>query len=111
MILTGQNLILIFVFMKLAQRLAISYIRTKFKLLSSISKKKAARQAFELFRTPIRKKRKATPKIFEEAEKLQFKMGNILVRGWRWNHPAQRKLLILHGFESTAINFDRYIRP
>ena len=39
--------------MKLAQRLAIGYIRTKFKLLSSISKKKAAAQAFELFCTPL----------------------------------------------------------
>ena len=97
--------------MKLAQRLAIGYIRTKFKLLSSISKKKAAEKAFELFCTPMRRNRKKPPKIFEEAETLKLKLGNDNIRGWRWNHPAEKKALIIHGFESSVINFDRYIRP
>ncbi len=97
--------------MKLAQRLAIGYIRTKFKLLSAISKKKAAEQAFRLFCSPQRRKPKKFPKIFTEAETLQFKTEGILINGWRWNHPAPRKALILHGFESSAINFDRYVRP
>ncbi len=97
--------------MKLTQRLALSYIRTKFKLLSTISKKKAAEKAFKLFCTPQSRNKKTLPKIFEQAEKLQFTLNGNHVRGWRWNHPAQRKVLILHGFESSAINFDRYIRP
>lgn len=97
--------------MKLSQRLALSYIRTKFKLLSSISKKKAAEKAFELFCTPQRRNLKTPPKIFEEAEKIQLRVESILVKGWRWNHPAERKALIIHGFESSAVNFDRYIRP
>lgn len=33
------------------------------------------------------------------------------IRGYRWNHPAEKKLLILHGYESSAINFDRYVKP
>ncbi|HEX7844597.1 MAG TPA: alpha/beta fold hydrolase [Chitinophagaceae bacterium] len=97
--------------MKLTQRLALSYIRTKFKLLSSISKKKAAQKAFELFCTPQYRNKKKPPKIFEEAEKLNFTINGIAVKGWRWNHPADRKVLIIHGFESSAINFDRYVRP
>ena len=97
--------------MKLSQRLALSYIRAKFKLLSSISKKKAAEKAFELFCTPQSRKKRPLPKIVEQAEKLQFSLEGIQIRGWRWNHPAGRKVLILHGFESTATNFDRYIRP
>jgi len=97
--------------MKLSQRLALSYTRTKFKLLSAISKKKAAEKAFELFCTPQRRNKKPLPKIFEQAEKLRFRLDGILVQGWRWNHPAERKVLILHGFESSATNFDRYIRP
>lgn len=101
----------IFVQMKLSQRLAIGYIRTKFKLLSSISKKKAAERAFELFCTPQRRNLKTPPKVFEEAEKLQLKVDGIPVKGWRWNHPAERKTLIIHGFESSVVNFDRYIRP
>lgn len=96
--------------MKLAQRLAIGYIRTKLKLLSAISKKKAARLAFDLFRTPIRKKKKPLPKIFAEAQNLQMRVHNMTIKGWRWNQ-SEKKILIVHGFESSAINFDRYIRP
>ena len=97
--------------MKLSQRLAISYIRTKFKVLSSISKKKAAEKAFELFCTPQSRNKKKLPKIFEEAEKLHFEIDGVTVRGWRFNHLAERKLLILHGYESSVINFDRYLKP
>jgi pimeloyl-ACP methyl ester carboxylesterase len=97
--------------MKLSQRLALSYVRTKFKLLSSISKKKAAEKAFQFFCTPQLRNKKPLPKIFEQAEKLHFKIDGLTVRGWRWNHPAARKALIIHGFESTVVNFDKYIKP
>lgn len=97
--------------MKLSQRLAIGYIRTKFKLLTAISKKKAAEKAFELFCTPQRRNIKPLPKIFEQAESLQFRLDGILMQGWRWNHPSERKVLILHGYESSVTNFDRYVKP
>ena len=97
--------------MKLSQRLALSYYRTKFKLLSTISKKKAAEKAFDLFCTPQRRHLKPLPKIFELAEKLQLRLDGSLMQGWRWNHPSERKLLILHGYESSVTNFDRYVRP
>ena len=67
--------------------------------------------AFELFCTPQSRNKKKLPKIFGEAEKLQFTFSEIIIRGWRWNHPSQKKLLIIHGFESTVVNFDRYIKP
>ena len=96
--------------MKLSQRLAISYFRTKFKVLSAVSKKKAAEKAFELFCTPQQRNRKPLPKIFEQAEELNFKIENIIIRGWRWNKEGERKVLILHGYESSVTNFDRYIK-
>ena len=105
--------------MKLTQRLALSYVRTKFKILSSISKQKAAEKAFELFCTPQFRNKKPLPKIFDQSEKLNFKIDDLTVRGWRWNpvrpghpggHPAERKALILHGFESSVLNFDKYIK-
>lgn len=34
-----------------------------------------------------------------------------MLRGWRWNENQNKKVLIIHGFESSAINFDRYIKP
>lgn len=97
--------------MKFPQRLALGYIRTKFKLLSAISKKKAAREAFELFCTPPTRNRKKVPKIFESAETLEFDLEGVTVKGWRFNPLSGKKALILHGFESSVINFDRYIRP
>jgi len=42
---------------------------------------------------------------------MHFKIDNMNVQGWLWNHPAVRKVLILHGFESTVVNFDKYIKP
>lgn len=97
--------------MQIAQQLALKYIRTKFRLLSSISKRKAADKAFELFCTPQYRNRKQLPAIFENSEKLQFQFEENTVRGYRWNHPAEMKALILHGFESSVINFDRYVKP
>lgn len=97
--------------MKLAQRLAVGYIRAKFRVLTTISKRKAAEKAFELFCTPPTRNKRKIPKIFETGEKIAFVLDDGIVRGWRFNYPAERKVLICHGFESSAINFDRYIKP
>jgi pimeloyl-ACP methyl ester carboxylesterase len=97
--------------MSLSKRLAIKYVRAKFKLLSNISKRKAAEKAFELFCTPQYKNIKKLPATFEKAEKMHFTIEDAIVRGYRWNHPSAKKLLILHGFESTVINFERYVNP
>lgn len=97
--------------MKLSQRFALSYIRTKFKLLSAFSKKKAAEQAFKLFCTPQSHDKNDLPEVFRQAEKLHFKFDQYDIVGYRWNKGGQRKALILHGFESSAINFGRYINP
>lgn len=97
--------------MRLSQRLAINYIRTKFKLLSSISKRKAAERAFHLFCTPQHRNKKKLPHIFEQAEIIRFKFLNYTIQGYRWNASADKKVLILHGFESSVVNFDRYVKP
>lgn len=104
--------------LKLVQRIALRYYKTKFKIWSAISKKKAAQKAFDLFCTPQRRNLRKPPKIFEQAEKLQLEVEGIKVNGWRWSPhtdagsqtPAGR-VLIIHGFESSVTNFDRYIRP
>lgn len=93
------------------QQLVLSYIRTKFKVLSALSKQKAAEKAFELFCTPQYRNRKKLPPVFEKAEKLNFHFEGYKIQGYRWNHFSEKKLLILHGFESSVINFERYIKP
>lgn len=98
--------------MQLGQRLVLKYIRTKFRILSSISKRKAAEKAFALFCTPQHRNKKKLPPVFEKAEKLQFSFAGQTVRGYRWTPPgANKKALIVHGFESSVINFDRYVNP
>ena len=97
--------------MSLKQQIVIGYIRTKFGLLSVLSKKLAAQKAFQLFCTPQYRNRKRLPPVFEKAEKLHFSFEGYEIAGYRWNHPSDKKILILHGFESSVINFDRYIKP
>ena len=95
--------------MKLKQRLGIAYIQTKIKLIAAVKKRWAAEQAFTLFCTPfVKTKRNEQPK---NAEALEFELNNLMVRGHRWNHPQPQKILLLHGFSSSAFKFDRYVSP
>ena len=97
--------------MQFAQKLALKYIRTKFSLLSLVSKRRAAQQAFKLFCTPQYRNKKKIPPIFEKAEVLNFNFGAERIQGYRWNADGEKKALIVHGFESSVINFDRYVKP
>ncbi len=97
--------------MKLKQKIAIGFIRAKFKMLMLVSKRRAAEKAFELFSTPFLKSKVRTPTIFEQAEPLFFKLNGLKIKGFRWNHPQQHKVLILHGFGSAAHKFHQYISP
>ena len=101
--------------MKLTQRLAIGYIQTKFKLLRLISKRMTAEQAFKLFSTPWH--RSKTKARLQHAEPLNFILDEIIIKGYRWNHPPAgpcgqvKKALILHGFGSAAHKFAEYVKP
>ncbi|MBK7885626.1 MAG: alpha/beta hydrolase [Chitinophagaceae bacterium] len=97
--------------MKLSQRLAIGYIRTKFKILSALSATRAAENAFHLFCTPYLKSKPYTPAVFEHAERLSFNLNNKNIHGFRWNYPQQQKVLILHGFGSAAHKFHHLVQP
>ena len=97
--------------MNFKQRLALSYIRTKFRLLSFFSKKIAAEKAFDLFCTPQHRTIKLPSAIFNKAEKLQFALEDIPIHGYRWNHNAAKTLLLIHGFQSSIVNFEQYIQP
>jgi pimeloyl-ACP methyl ester carboxylesterase len=97
--------------MKLGQKIAVNYLRGKLNLLSLISRKKAAARAFELFCTPFRRSKKKKPPVFLKAERLNINVEGLNIHGWRWNSPQQKRCLIIHGFESTAYNFDRFIHP
>jgi hypothetical protein len=94
---------------KYTQRLAIKYIQTKFKVLTIISKRKAAEKAFELFCTPFGK---SIPKTMpKNATSVSIKLEQKTIKGYVWNSTGSKTLLILHGFGSAAYKFERYVSP
>ena len=95
--------------MKLAQKIAINYYRAKLNIIAVISKRHAAKKALELFSTPFRKAGKKLSPIFDRAEKLAFEIDGGKVIGYRWNVGGTKKILIVHGFESSAANFGAYV--
>lgn len=97
--------------MKSSEKIMLGYLRTKFKVLSTISQKKAASEAFKLFCTPLNMTTKPSSSIFNTAEFLDLKLKDNVLRGYRWNHPSNKKILILHGFSSSAKNFHHFVTP
>jgi pimeloyl-ACP methyl ester carboxylesterase len=97
--------------MKLAQKIAFTYIRAKLNIIAVLSKQGAAKMALRIFSTPFRKSKKRVPPVFLKGEPLSFQLDGITIRGHRWNASDQNKVLIVHGFESSSINFDRYVIP
>ena len=96
----------------MSKGLAVNLVRTKFKVLSKLSKKKAAEQAFDLFVTPQSRVRKSPSIIIKKAEQLSLDHLGLKTYGYRWNHKqGQQKVLILHGHESSAVNFDHFVLP
>jgi len=95
--------------MKIKQKIAIGYIRLKLKALAIFSKRKAAEEAFRLFSTPYLPKIKTAPHIFENAERLNFSFNGSKTHGYRWNHSRPHKILIIHGFDSQAYKFSKYV--
>src|SRR5918993_4267307 len=95
--------------MKLVQKLGLAYYRANLQLLSIVSPRKAAKRAFKLFSTPFSRSGGDQAPIFEEGELLSFHLDDVVISGFRWNHPAKKKVMIVHGFESSSINFHPYI--
>jgi alpha-beta hydrolase superfamily lysophospholipase len=98
--------------MKLAQRLTITYYKTKIHTIGLVSARKAAEMAYELFSTPRKPRKKLKePPLFHKAEKLHILLNNIKLSGFRFvpAHPNGKKILILHGFSSYSYKFEKYV--
>ncbi|MBN8859758.1 MAG: alpha/beta fold hydrolase [Sphingobacteriales bacterium] len=96
---------------KISQKIAIEVIRRKLQLLASVSPRKAAERAFTLFCTPKRKPVKGISTIEDKGTACSLKADGYTIFGYRWNHPAQRRVLIAHGFESSLKNFEGFVTP
>lgn len=81
--------------MKFFYKIALSYQRARFRLMTLVSPQKAAREAFTLFCTPHRRKRSRPEAIIAEAAPLSLVMDGLNIYGYHWNHPASKKVLIV----------------
>lgn len=97
--------------MKTAQQLVIFYLRAKLNIMAVISKKWAVSAAFKIFSTPYRKPRPVAPPIFKKSKEVKLKVNGLNLYGYCWHSDRENKILILHGFESRAYNFERYVQP
>ena len=96
--------------MKLAQKLAKASIILHLNVLALFSKRKAAVKAMHIFQKNLRRKKRDETALFRSAERLEFILNGTTIRGFRWNHPAKRKVLVLHGHDSSVLNFEMYIK-
>jgi pimeloyl-ACP methyl ester carboxylesterase len=97
--------------MNIARRIVVNYLRARLNIIAVFSPVLAARSAYRIFSTPFRKSRKPAPPVFSQCEHLSARTAAGKIAVYRWNHPSPQKILILHGFESRAFNFDAYIKP
>lgn len=95
--------------MKLAQKIAVGYIRARLNMLAVVSPARAAAQALDLFSAPRNRATKPFPEIFAKGEKLHFLQKGKKIKGYRWNKGAEKRLLVLHGYESSCRKFDHHI--
>src|SRR5665647_2151986 len=97
--------------MKIPQELILKYIRTKFKLLAAVSKRKAATEAFTLFCTPFLRPIVKFQPAFHHAEQLSVDMDGKIMRGYRWKGGTSGTVMLIHGFASLSAKFQHYIHP
>jgi len=97
--------------MNTAQKLTLFSLKSSIKIASFFSSQWGASVAFNIFCTPYRKPRNVAPPIFEQAKTLSVQVEGLAIHGYQWNPESDKKILILHGFESRAYNFDRYVTP
>lgn len=97
--------------MKQSDRLKLLIVKLKLSILSAFSKRKAALEAFKVFSRPGLNTKAKKPGIFKLSKRVYFKMGSYKVWGHLWNHPKDKRVLILHGFNSNSGNFHHFISP
>jgi pimeloyl-ACP methyl ester carboxylesterase len=98
-----------------SERLYLSYLRTKFSTIGSLSPSVAGKLAFNLFCTPYPKYKKTkAPAIFNHAKKLTLTINNeTTIQGYEWesSNPNGKTILICHGYASFIFKFEQYIQP
>lgn len=99
--------------MKVKQSIVLGYYLSKLRLLSILSPRLAAKEAFQLFCTPFSaRKSLPAPAVFDHVKKMVLSHNGhrIQVYNWQPSTPTGRRILICHGFDSSIYKFSHYIQ-
>ena len=99
--------------MKIAQNLALKYARARINILSLASPRKAIVEAFRLFATPQKRSAGKGSVLYRKADCLSFQLNGHPIRGRCWipAEPPVKKILVVHGWESSSRFFEDYLAP
>lgn len=92
------------------QNFATSLLQKQIALLSLVSKKRAAKKAFDIFCTPFSRRKYPLSDFYHQAEKIELQSNAAVLRGFRWNSGGSKKILITHGFQSFAGKFEHIVK-
>ena len=96
--------------MKIQQKVLLSSIKLRLKFLLLLRTQWAAAYAFKLFCTPLPTTRKQRiPKIILEGVPQTLLCDGKKLSGFQFNKGKKNKVLILHGFSSSLMNFHNFI--
>lgn len=96
---------------KISRKLAMGIVRRKLRLLAAVSPQKAAEKAFAIFCSPRRKPLKGITATENKGIACSLQVNGYTIYGYCWNSPSSKRILIAHGFESCARNFEGFISP
>lgn len=97
--------------MNIRQKLIQEYFRIKIRVIRLFSARAAAKEAFRIFCTPLPLPPPKPKETFLAADKVNFLWQGLHINGYAVNSSGNKKLLLLHGFNSNCNNFEKYVSP
>ncbi len=70
-----------------------------------------AKRAWKVFTTPLLKQQDDSLKIFESAKQFKIEARGFSLQAYKWNEGAPKTVLVLHGWELSAMKMRRVIEP
>lgn len=86
------------------------WVRARLRFLTFFSNKLAAEKALELFCTPQQRYKGPLPELFQKSTLLSLKVKGYETEGFQFNKGGAKKILIIHGFESSVVKFIDYVK-
>jgi len=87
----------------------ILYLRIYFNTCGRLFRKRAAQKAFRIFFSPKRNPLSPERQAFNDAAVKDYLLFNQQkIRTYSWGNPAQKTVLLVHGWEGTGVSLAMY---